>query len=96
MSRYIDAETIEQFIADGLNRVPKKDAMGFDAVEILSEIHFAPTADVAPVVHARWVHKKNWGDKYVCSNCSFEFGTEQIGKYCKECGARMDEVKENG
>ena len=48
MPRYIDAEPIEQFIANGLNRTPKEEAMGFDAIEILSEIHFAPTADVMP------------------------------------------------
>ena len=94
MSRYIDAEPIEQFIADGLNRVPKENAMGFDAIEILAEIHFAPTADVAPVIHSFWERVDEFS---ICHNCAYN-GDRSRGfvetKYCPQCGAKMH-TKEN-
>lgn len=43
--RLIDAEPIEKFIEDGLNNPDKLKAFGHDAIEVLSEIHFAPTID---------------------------------------------------
>lgn len=43
--RLIYAEPIEKFIEDGLNNPDKLKAFGHDAIEILSEIHFAPTID---------------------------------------------------
>ena len=49
-----------------------------------------PAADVRENVHAHWIHRKNWGDRYVCSNCSKEMTESQIGAFCKECGAIMD------
>lgn len=88
MPRYIDAEPIEQFIADGLNRTPKEEAMGFDAIEILSEIHFAPTTDVAPVIHAHWYTYPD-DKQFHCSNC--KTGADLPTLYCPNCGAKMDE-----
>lgn len=72
------------------------------AREVISE---APAADVAPVVHARWVEcdyvepcvhgfgtirHKNKGLK--CTNCVHVFKTELLWKddYCPSCGAKMD------
>ncbi len=54
-----------------------------------------PAADVAPVVHARWIggYENNSGRwtyrKPRCSEC----GEENNGtrKYCPNCGAKMDE-----
>ena len=45
--RMIDAEPIEKFIEDGLNNPDKLKAFGHDAIEILTEIHFAHTIDPA-------------------------------------------------
>lgn len=87
MPRYIDAEPIEQFIANGLNRTPKEEAIGFDAIEILSEIHFAPTADVAPVIHAHWILKDTGLPE--CSHCGGN--CVYMADYCPCCGAKMDE-----
>lgn len=60
-------------------------------------IEEAPTADVAPVVHGRWVLIEiGYGAKiYECSECKdddywkhhFAGGFEH---YCPNCGARMD------
>lgn len=50
-------------------------------------------ADVAPVVHGRWIHFG--GDEWGCSACGFVITTEgswdkPTKKYCEDCGAKMD------
>lgn len=52
-----------------------------------------PTADVAPVVHSRWLHLG--GDEWCCPACGFVITTEgswdkPAKKYCEDCGAKMD------
>lgn len=46
---YIKKEPIIEFITNGLNNPDKAKAFGHDAVEILTEIEYAPTADVVEV-----------------------------------------------
>lgn len=63
-----------------------------DYAAAFAEIRKMPAADVAPVVHARWITR---GDKgiismthpYMCSRC----GRVEMDKepYCN-CGAKMD------
>lgn len=53
--------------------------------------------DTEPVKHGRWIaiangNMKNWKQK--CSCCGYI--TRGKGKYCKECGARMDGGDDNG
>jgi hypothetical protein len=48
--RLIDADAIEKFIEDGLNNPDKLNAFGHDAIEIMAEVHYAPTIDAVPVV----------------------------------------------
>lgn len=56
-----------------------------------SEIRKLPAADVAPVVHGRWVDGK-------CSNCGVDIPTDDAHdaifedecRFCYYCGARMD------
>ena len=48
MARYIDADKLIEFITKGLNNPDKTKAFGYDAIEILAEVEYAPTADVAP------------------------------------------------
>lgn len=58
-----------------------------------------PAADVAPVVHGRWIHSRyeNCCDQFElvkCSQCSHEAYAMAFyvrnGNYCPNCGARMD------
>ena len=52
-----------------------------------------PAADVAPVVHGRWVPAFHVGDCcYRCSECQFlrDAYLLDIGNYCPNCGAKMD------
>lgn len=47
-----------------------------------------PAADVAPVVHGRWImHDDELGLTCECSSCHIE--TIGDGNYCPNCGARM-------
>ena len=57
--------------------------------EIISEI---PTADVAPVVHGRWVTHYRSGttvaEGYVSTCC--DMWNNRKSDYCPHCGAKMD------
>ena len=58
-----------------------------------------PAADVAPVVHGRWINaypdiEPNPLFMYgICSNCGFEQGLSDKLNYCPNCGTKMDEGK---
>ena len=43
--RLIDAEPIKKFIVDRLNSRNAMEAFGYDAIEILAQIEYAPTVD---------------------------------------------------
>lgn len=45
---YIEKEPIVEFITKGLNNPDNTKAFGYDAIEILAEIEYSPTIDVAP------------------------------------------------
>lgn len=67
------------------------------AAEIEQIIDCAPAADVAPVVHARWIARSDKGiismtHPYMCSRCwRVEMDKEP---YCN-CGAKMDGGSDN-
>lgn len=50
---YIEKEPLVEFITKGLNNPDKSKAFGYDAIEILTEIEYAPTADVVEVVRCK-------------------------------------------
>ena len=102
MNRYIDADFVANRLREVLHR-PKDDlpadldtAMAC-LVYAISILRFAPTADVAPVVHAHWIDTtdKPFGltsEPFVCSWCG---GTSsKMSFYCCDCGAKMDEEVE--
>lgn len=75
---------------------------GLDPVAFIEDV---PVADVAPVVHGRWLGE---GDGYAdgeivfdvwhCSECDYciDDGTDDpsmLPRYCPNCGAKMDEGK---
>jgi hypothetical protein len=96
---YIKKEPIIDFIKNGLNNPNKEEAFGYDVIAILTEIEYAPTADVEVVRHARWLDGR-------CTNCGHEAldyldetpcgctMRTYITKYCPNCGAKMDGGKE--
>lgn len=65
-----------------------------DAAVVLRMIEDTPTADVAPVVHGRWIEKSAPARKiyFECSHCGAQENkhTAINGCYCWRCGAKMD------
>lgn len=64
---------------------------------IVETIRTMEAADVAPVVHGRWIpHDRVFGDDFlVCSKCQFvseDRSTRRYYHYCPNCGAKMDGV----
>lgn len=49
----------------------------------------APAADVAPVVHGRWVCMEAEIGYFACSECDHRILRAKCN-YCPNCGARMD------
>lgn len=69
-------------------------------------LHDLPAADVAPVVHGRWIEQEDpmLDVYYTCSVCKEDFYIETTGytekdmflyTYCPNCGAKMDGGNEN-
>lgn len=94
--RAIYAEPIEKFIEDGLNNPNRELAFGHDAVEILTEIFYAPTLTVRED-EAYWEKSYDEDEMYEffrCSKCKEEAHRDEKGdfilsKYCPECGSKM-------
>lgn len=65
-----------------------------EGLEPSQYIEIIPAADVAPVVHGRWIEKTApYGGRYFeCSNCGAHenIHTAIKGYYCWRCGAKMD------
>lgn len=93
------AEYIDKIAALSMREPPKSNRyyqtdnlddayeQGWD--EALSCIEKIPAADVAPVVHGRWImHDDEFGLTCECSACHIE--TMGDGNYCPNCGAKMD------
>ena len=101
MTKYIELEALKNRFAKRLVWL-KKDihdeySLGlYDGCEydtkLIDEI---PAADVAPVVHGRWImHDDEFGLTCECSVCHIE--TMGDGNYCPNCGTRMDGGADNG
>ena len=90
MSEYIERETLLKHTI-ALNNPHE---LGENVVPV-SDIEAAPAADVAEVVHGRWIYKGASVDGkrvYECSACHNDIYA--TGPYCKECGAKMDKEDE--
>lgn len=58
----------------------------------IKELEAFPTADVAPVVHGRWLCVDTDTEQFfLCNRCKKKEYWES--NYCPNCGAKMDESK---
>ena len=79
--------------------VTNKLATMIDAKRVIAEM---PAADVAPVVHGRWLHTDlayHWTSLDECDVCGYhDKKRRHLGdySYCPHCGAKMDGGAENG
>lgn len=81
---------------------PNKSEIAYlQAAKVLRGVEEAPAADVAPVVHGRWISWEEAGnfvpspDRHECSVCHdaaqvLVNGLELLSDYCPNCGAKMD------
>lgn len=68
----------------------------FDAVRFLNGI---PAADVAPVMHGRWIMSSDRPDTIICTLCDAAFDVwkheSKYFFYCPHCGSKMDKEADN-
>lgn len=102
MDKYIKADDLIDRIypvdpgndgSDGCTIVMQTLKLSSQEIEaIVDEI---PAADVAPVVHGRWIVSRETGDTYYHMNCSIcgqfwrETHQKNILRFCPNCGAKM-------
>lgn len=94
MARYIDIDdAIKTF--EKLHGEESTLLNCYNADWIFSFLESQPTADVALVVHGRWIDK---GEYAVCMECGGRSSTQYNGvepiplmtQFCPHCGAKMD------
>lgn len=92
---YIKREDAEKCAEEIINH-PIED--GFrDSIEILSAIHNLPAADVAPMVHGKWINDQQVGFGSVestCSNCERRMIRFSYCNFCPNCGADMRDMRD--
>jgi hypothetical protein len=97
MAEYIEREhLLRKFNIDDMMNVNGALISLNDARNVIEK---QPAADVAPVVHGRWIrpHWKNSNYCYDCSECGgeathrdYQWAKDGIYPICPNCGARMD------
>ena len=94
MAEYIDKETALSLVQPDAPEDEKSTVTIATAKKLVrSIIYRTPTADVAPVVHGRWIEKEKYtfGIMYDCSLCEDRIlDNGHPWNYCPNCGAKMD------
>ena len=101
MPKYIEREALlRKFNHDDM----ENDGHDFVHLNVARKaIEEAPAADVAPVVHGRWIllgkneHDYETSVEEKCSLCGryvYRYDTELQDNYCPNCGAKMDKEDE--
>nr|DAL72872.1 MAG TPA: hypothetical protein [Caudoviricetes sp.] len=91
MTKYVDIDAAKEAVRKAECNADY-DGRRFDAEFIENALDFIPAADVAPVVHGKWITRNDKGvismtHPYMCSRCwRVEMNKEP---YCN-CGAKMD------
>ena len=95
MAEYIDKEIVLSLVQPDTPEDDKAAITIATAKKLVRSILYrTPTADVAPVVHGRWIEKEKYtfGIMYDCSLCENRIlDTGRPWHYCPNCGAKMDE-----
>lgn len=96
MAEYINREAAIRAL---LNDAPEQ--VSYSREDAADCIRYMDAADVAPVVHGRWIYIGKYGE-YECSvchgidtDCSDYYSSHVVTEqdYCPNCGARMDEAE---
>lgn len=91
MAEYIEREALLDSICHETCRIA---FCGATNCAFMAKVCSAPAADVAPVVHGRWVHDgrriESGIDWCHCSECGKSDNFCTRTNYCPNCGAKMD------
>ncbi len=93
MPEYIEREATVKLLRSLGNRDYRREKGTIqDAIKMVSYSGYTPAADVAPVVHGRWIQVDD--TKCKCSECEVITLIAQYPhgdkNYCPNCGAKMD------
>ena len=95
MAEYIKREAAIKAVEKADYTAISSDADDCKADYLREIIESVPAADVAPVVHAKWVHLG--GDEFCCTNCGSTISDWDLPPqeycYCLKCGRRWMEVQ---
>lgn len=95
MAEYIDKEMALSLVQPDAPEDEKSTVTIATAKKLVrSIIYRTPTADVATVVHGRWIEQEKYtfGVMYDCSICGSRIlDNGHSWNYCPSCGAKMDE-----
>ena len=101
MTEYIERDAL----LDDISAAVKHRGMGeIIGQTLMRYVKRQPSADVAPVVHARWMHSRyeDCSEQFElvkCSQCNHEAYAMAFyvrgGNYCPACGAKMDGGADN-
>ena len=105
MTEYVEREALERSLDERLGRLlamyGRHDSFVQGFEDCIGKVEEFPAADVAPVVHGRWINKTNPSRAIVeqrvdCSACGHIFWhtSAMSYDYCPNCGARMDGDKD--
>lgn len=107
MAEYIEREaTVKLLRSIGSRDYRREKGTLADAIKMVMHFEYTPSADVAPVKHARWEDKWDGlysNPHYWCSVCHesapYRWGQTELASerweqaltpYCPHCGAKMD------
>ena len=89
MAEYINREAAIRAL---LNDAPEQ--VSYSREDAADCIRYMDAADVAPVVHGRWLYGDYYDIGDVCSECDWDSQmTHPSYRYCPNCGTRMDEAE---
>ena len=91
MAEYINREETKRELSEWCISLNSPHLLSRDDTMFL--LDNIPAADVAPVVHGRWIEqeKYNFGVMYDCSICGDRIlDNGHSWNYCPNCGSRMD------
>ena len=97
MAEYIERQALRKILDQWrVAHADVDDADGFDLLEdVIREVDAQTAADVAPVVHGRWVSVAGKRDR-ICSRClrnePYKNAADdaEVFEFCPHCGAKMN------
>lgn len=102
MAEYLDKEAFKKSVEERYCKPCKKEKKDHNGCwcracwvnDMIDEVECFLPADVAPVVHGRWIHDgrriESGIDWFHCSECGKSDNFCARTNYCHNCGAKMD------